>query len=588
MTENNAKLTEKYFSKERISRILPAALVTVGIFLMLFIVGPLEIFANNLKEFRMTFNSFAGYLVLYFFVAVILNLSLLFFVPRKVYIVLYIADIFMFLMLFVQSNFLNFGSHSLPGDNLMEEGIKGAYIAVSVIVWCVVLAGIVLAAIFIRKKGTFSLICIVLSVALLVAQFGGMVATLLTKYGLNADDGLKQGDQVNYLTTQNLTTVSQNRNVFVFCVDRFDALEYAEPVMRDHPEIFENLTGFTYFKDNIAIYGRTYPALVNMVTNIKNGDTDRKDYFENAYRENKTISVLNDNDYLINLFTDRYYGYEADTELPAYIANAIRTEYNFRLNSPEKVAWLFIRMQVFKCLPLPLKTVVMKDLSTDSVNQYVPVDNVDASGEKVFTVDMKFVYDYVTNRQFDVVQQNVFSLVHISGCHEVKYDENWNLVDTNLMADMYPSIKHSFSIIDKYIDALKACGAYENATIIITGDHGCMSNDFSDRTKPVLTAMFVKPSGASEGALKVSAAQVSHDNIWATIFQSENIATTADFGRSMFDISETETTTREFIWDYSFYGSRWHQTIWEVKGNGRYFENWEPKENITYEKGLYD
>lgn len=588
MTENKVKHTDKYFSKERLNRILPSALVTVGIFLMLFIAGPLEIFANNINEFRLPLNSFVGYLILYFFVAVIVSFSALFFTPRKVYIVLYIIDIFMFVMLFLQSSFLNFGTHSLPGDNLSDEGINAAYIAIDVILWCIILAGLILAAVYIKKKGVFPIICLVLSIALVVAQFVGLITTIITAGDLNSGHNIGQGSEATYLTTQNLTTVSKNRNVFVFCVDRFDGKDFAEPVMEEHPEVFENLTGFTYFKDNISIYGHTYPALTNMVTNVKNGSMGREEYFDYAYNNNKTISELNKRGYLVNVFTDRYYAYETNTQFPDYISNAFHTVYNFRLESPHKVAWLFIRMQMYKCLPLPLKTVLMQDLSSNSVKEYVPLDDVETSGEKVYSVDMKFVYDYVTDTPFETVDDNVYSMVHLSGCHEVKYDENWNLVNTNLVVDMYPSIKNSFSIIDKYIDALKACGAYENATIIITGDHSRPHNDVSDKNQPSITGMFVKPSGVSEGSLKVSSAQVSHDNIWATIFQSENIPVPSEFGHSMFDISETETTTRTYIWDYNVRGDNRKQSIWEVQGNGHDFDNWTHQDTKTYGQSLMD
>ena len=580
---------KKYFSKERISRILPATLVSVGLFLMLFIVGPIEIFANNVNEFGIPLNSFVGYLVLYFFIAVTVSFSALFFTPRKVYIVLYIAAVFAFLILFCQSTFLNFGSHTLPGDNLEEE-INVALAIVDVLLWGIVLAGLILAAIYIKNKGLFNIICIVISIALVVSQVASIVTTTIASANdLTTSSELTLGDPVNYLTTKNLTTISKNKNIFVFCIDRFDGIDYAEPAMEEHPEVFENLTGFTYFKDDISVYGHTYPAVVNMLTNVKTGEMQREEFFEYAYNNNNTLASLDELGYQINVFTERYYGYEPYVNLPDYVDNAVHTVYNFHLNSPHKVAWLFVRMEIYKCLPLPLKTVLMQDLSSSSVEQYVPADAIDEIGEKLYSVDMKFVYDYVSKKQFEVVDQNIFSFVHLFGCHSVKYDENWNLVNTSIVTDLFPSVKNSFSIIDFYIDALKESGAYENATIIITGDHGKANNELADKYMPTVTAMFVKPSGVSEGDIKISAAQVSHENIWATIFQSENISYSQEtYGRSMFDISETETITRTYIWDYNWHISLWTRAIWQIIGDGHDFDNWEWQENINYNRKMLD
>ena len=43
----------------------------------------------------------------------------------------------------------------------------------------------------------------------------------------------------------------------------------AEAAFNNDPSIFSALDGFTYFEDNISLYGHTYPAIAHMVTGEK-------------------------------------------------------------------------------------------------------------------------------------------------------------------------------------------------------------------------------------------------------------------------------------------------------------------------------
>ena len=98
---------------------------------------------------------------------------------------------------------------------------------------------------------------------------------------------------------------------------------------------------------------------------------------------------------------------------------------------------------------------------------------------------------------------------------------------------------------------MKKLGVYKDATIIITGDHADPKNDYGTIDASRLTALFVKPSGVGDNneGLKISSAQVSHENLWGTIFKSEGIEVSG-FKPSVFDVSETENQNRTYVWDY--------------------------------------
>ena len=128
--------------------------------------------------------------------------------------------------------------------------------------------------------------------------------------------------------------------------------------------------------------------------------------------------------------------------------------------------------------------------------------------------------------------------------------------------------------INSYIAQMKKMGVYDNATIVITGDHAAAISDTKELSGVRRTALFIKKSGDSGTPLTVSEKQVCQDNMWATIFESEGIATEIDFGRSIFDISENETLERTYVFqrmDKDFF----ENITYKVIGDSSDFDNWE-------------
>ena len=128
------------------------------------------------------------------------------------------------------------------------------------------------------------------------------------------------------MTNKNLTTISKNKNVFYFCIDRFDEF-LAESALEKYPEIYDELEGFTWFQDNVSIYGHTYPATANMLTG-KTLDTSilREEFLDSVYESNNTLSVLAENGYDINIYTDEFYSFTDASVLPDYVSNAAKCE----------------------------------------------------------------------------------------------------------------------------------------------------------------------------------------------------------------------------------------------------------------------
>ena len=236
-----------------------------------------------------------------------------------------------------------------------------------------------------------------------------------------------------------------------------------------------------------------------------------------------------------------------------------------------------LRLSLNTCLPFPLKSVVGQ-LSTPEFNAHV-INNVD---EPTYDAVNKNVYEYITEHEF--VKNNSkgqFSFIHIFGCHTpVAHNLNWEEANDKEKNDTTMALKQSLTIIYEYIEQMKKLGVYDDATIVITGDHPAALSDSkligeaskSDNGTRV-TSMLFKRSGDSGTALKTSSAQVSQDELWNTIYESEGL-TKLKTGDSFFDIPEGEDRVRRYFFERSVTGYNDELVEYRITGTSRDRNNW--------------
>lgn len=584
------KIKKKFFSSERIGRILPIILVALGVSLMLFIVAPYEIYSTNKEEFKFVFSDFVLFSALYALALFTLISLVLFLLPRKAYLVVYAINCAFFLLLFLQTNFLNAGVNSLAADGTGELGISVFMKVLNTVIWIGLIVGFAIFAGLFKKVEITKTICLILSVALLSTQLINFMSVSLT-----SADGMSYMEQMlkedpnyvpTFLTDKNLTTISENKNVVVFCVDRFDALEYAEPALNNDKQMFSELEGFTYFEDHVSMYGHTFPAVAYMLTAKEYGAETRKDYFSNAFSNNETLSVLDSKGYSVNVYTDSYYGYYNAFYFPEYVDNTETVSpetVGRKVRTPYQLALYMSQISFFRSFPFLLKT-KLGDVATATLNGQVESYSEELEN-KEYTTDMRNIYEKVNGEDFTTTTENVFSFIHMSGCHAVEYDDDFKPTRSK---DVKIALRNSFKIINRYLKEMKRLGVYEDATIVITGDHASPQSDYAKLRKSAMTALFVKPAGVGSGELKTSKSQVSHENLWGTIFASEGIVSGMN-SRSVFDVSETETVARKHIWQsFNRTYSEYTDWVYEVNGKGSNFNSWIIKEEKVHFKNLYE
>ncbi len=270
-------------------------------------------------------------------ICIISSFCVLYFVPQKAYKIVFAVFLSFALILYIQQNFLNWGVNSFPGDSLGEKQSSIFLKILNAFIWLVIFGGLITLACLKDKKGIISAVTLILTIVVFSANIIGTVVNLITKksmYGKkDVVNYVSKDEKLKILTDEGITDLATERNVFYFVIDRFDD-EFAESAYERFDGIYSGLNGFTWYTDNISVYGHTYPAITNMLTNVElNEEDSRVDYFSSAY-ENKNIPIkkLHDKGYSINIYSSAYYSYEDANQLPSYIDN-VRVLFNREVES---------------------------------------------------------------------------------------------------------------------------------------------------------------------------------------------------------------------------------------------------------------
>ena len=572
-----AKPKKKYKGFTFKEKLLPTILLSIAFPAITVFFGAFELYGGNTSEFQFSLFDFFGYCILISLaISAILFLSLIF-LRGRLFDIVYAVIAWIATMLFVQGNYLKSGIITgFIGDGNLAE-ITSTQKIVNLIIWVAVGAAFICAFILIKNREIIRTAVTILMVALIAMPLVNfLVISVSTDVYTPAEQRIETDntyDEPKILTNKYLTEISTNKNVIYFLVDRFDA-RYAEKAMNEMPELFAELDGFTYYNDNISLYGRTYPSVVYMLTgNKQDFSKSRKEYFKDAYASARPLKLLSENDYKVNLFTNSYYSYDDASVMSEYTANLSGVSGREVVNTLE-LAFNMIRGSLYFRVPLIFSDAVGNDLSTPLFSKYVVFE---AEQPKYETDNKKVYFSLLGGEYTQNTQSNTFSFIHMDGSHLPNlYDKDWNSIDSSHpdAFDEMLAVRVCMEAINSYIAQMKKMGVYDNATIVITGDHAAAISDTKELSGVRRTALFIKKSGDSGTPLTVSEKQVCQDNMWATIFESEGIATEIDFGRSIFDISENETLERTYVFqrmDKDFF----ENITYKVIGDSSDFDNWE-------------
>ncbi len=562
-------------------KLILASIVNITFIFSVFVFIPYETFFGNIKEFSFTFSEFWWPIALFGAVMFAVMLLIEMLLKGKVFSIIISLVFGGTLACYVQSMFLNGMMKSLDGSS---DSWSASQKIINLIIWIVIALAPVALTLF--TKTLWSTVCKFGSALVAGMQIVALISMVLTT------------PQVTFetrMTTDGMYEVAKKDNVIIFVLDRFDQIRVDE-VLKDDPQFFESLKGFTYFPNTSGAYTFTHNSLPFLFTGM-----EMEDFYPTS--ENK-INAIKNSEYL--KFIKSKTGNIGVYTQESFFENAAAVEVGVADNvkplptTTNKKTFIkaAIKASFYRVVPFVLKS--RFEYTSDNFNSAVS-----AADESTIFNNGSHYYDALFLDQLETSGLSInrtygdscFRFIHTYGGH-YPYELTEEGEYTKTEVTPVETCKGEFKIIYKYFEELQRLGLYEDSTIIITSDHGeawltFKEADMVPNTHPIL---FYKPAGKDiDDDFATSYAPASHMDIFPTVVKALG-GNVKEFGEHAptfegFPLDEiTENTKRT---RYTYVGCQDpavtdHQSLMSVEfkttGDARVREDWEETGRRVYTK----
>lgn len=374
------------------------------------------------------------------------------------------------------------------------------------------------------------------------------------------------------LTEAGMYEYSEGSNIFVFVLDRFDQ-SYVEEILKEDPTFFDGMDGFTRYTNAISAYARTQPALNQLLTGSETAfHCTKEEFYANSWQEDskEILADLEAQGYTNELYTNFGYLFSDGAYAKKYVENAAPvSKINIGAVLPK-----MLRLSAYRCSPLICKPLFWSD--TNYYNEGV------LTASDVRNYEFNDSYYGPGFRDADTTREsNCFKFYHFYGSHSpytMNADGTASQEETSAREQTIGCFTHLFAAFDR----MKELGIYEDATIIITGDHGSAIKDSEPLLRATTMGFFYKPAGSAGTPLAYSNAPVCTDNVGATIVKAAGLKDYSAYGPALDDISEDSDIVRYY---YKSVADKetWHEVKvckYEVTGDAKNFDNWKLVETL--------
>lgn len=538
--------------------LLAAAPVSALCYMILFF-GPLEIVAFGKDSFLYHYTDTAGAMALVMAGAILLMTAGLALLRGKIFNYA-LSAVFAFLLgSYIQSMFMNGNLGQLTGDAVEWFQHPGT-MAWQLAVWGGILAAVLLLMYLSRKYWKKTVVLV--SSALLIIQ---MVPAVLIFTGVYADTRLTGMNEFG-LYDGEMYSLSKNKNVFVIILDRLD-YDYIESVKKQDPEFFAPLEGFVSYTNAMSAYARTRPALNHILTgtDLIPYDMEPSQFYRESWEtaEPNLLEALDSAGYIEECYTEAGDLFEDPEFAERYIRNLQKKSGKINY---QKLIPRLMRLSFYRYCPMALKPFFWQDGAY--YNQVF-----DAQLSSVYQMNDAY-YTRLFQRASADREENCFKFYHFMGSHApYNVDAQGNHSDTPTTVEaqtigVFRNLNGAFA-------RMKELGIYEDAAIIITGDHGASVSDLKPLQKPTRIGLLYKPSGSAGKPLSYSAAPVTVANIPATVLKNAGLSY-GQFPPALDEVPEDQPLTRFYykaLLDSETYAENGYMT-YEVTGDASKMENW--------------
>jgi hypothetical protein len=490
------------------------------------IFAPTEIFFANLTDFGVIFDEFGWKFLQYGTVAALILTVVMFFLPAILQKILMGAMWLFSVCGYVQTMFLNKGIDQIGATTDGYIPTTGE-IARSAAVWIILLiVGIVL--IVLNRKEKWLHIMALTSLVLLAAQGVAYVSLFQT-----ADESAfvyTEGEVT--LDAAEQYTVSSEGNVIVLILDTLCNYIYDETA-ETYPELNDLLADFTYYNNTDCNYWGTFPSIQHIVTGYAfEPETPVNDWMVEGWTNETTTAFydgLHENGYQVHIYTpeNRLVAAGNSMSIMEGKVDNLTTTTAKRSVDHETLYRTLLQMAAYRMMPNYFKPYFDVPNSQYATIVSYPDNQIEYLNPDFYSVLCEEGLSTVDDSKYVVYY-------HLNGIHELITDENCRQVDES-EGTIDGTMRGMWTMLGEYFDQLKAVGAYDNSTIIITADHGAMFDTQS--------IFFIKEANVTHEEMQTSEAPISLHELMPTIAYNAGLDT-ANLGDTIYDIPADEPRTR--------------------------------------------
>lgn len=500
-----AKITDRkasvYYQKTELWKAVRAAAPYVGAWVVMHCVFlPNELYISNPGEFTGSYGPLLAITLCGALLTVILLiLGEVFLLPKAMmhYMNLFIMEIT--LLGYIQNMFLNGKMEILDGD---EQVWTATQQITNIVLWFIVIAALMVLCT--KKKA-------VVKIGRAACIYIILIQTVTLGYLIITTDlgGYRQSGE---LTIQNSLEVAEGQNVLVFVLDRLDS-SWMETVYEEDPGFCEPLADFIFYRNATSQFANTGPGIPYLLTATAWKEAYGTDYGVYAYQDSTLLQDIRQQGFDLGIYTDADY---VSGQLYDMISNySAAVGKNYDIGATMYTMW---KCAMYQTTPFILKN--RYSYYSDDIAEIVKAPQVwDTENdfpfwERLRTGGLTVSDDYA----------EAFRFYHMHGAHEpYTFSEDMKYDKTGRESDLYAQIRGSLKIVYAYMEQLRALGKYDDATIIITADHGQQTDFIEETGKPQKVSspvVMIKEPHQTGSQLQISDVPVSQAEMLASMVRT--------------------------------------------------------------------
>lgn len=501
--------------KKKISLWLP---VSVFLAFSVFFYGPLGIYLSNSEELWFGLGDVLKItgLVSLTVLAVLMALGLA--LPEKISVFLAKLVFGIALALYVQGNFININYGVLDGTEVAWTSYR-RYAVLDTLAWilCIHIPFILNAIPQIRKVKYDRKIVSLLSLAIIAMQLPALAVQLINY--------TPKEDQSVQITTEGIYELSSKENMIVFVLDTYDEA-YFQEFMDQNPEYVENLRDFVHYDNYMSSAGRTIVAMPSLLTGqVFKRETVYTEYIKKIWDEKNVLEDIAKNGVDVRVFSETPY---FSTKTPEFISNL---EVEDTLLGSNRV----LCKKLYKLTGSIFAPHLIKPYLWFNTAEF---DDAKKSVNSYKMDDIQFIANY-REEQFSLNNSydRAFRLYHLDGTHSpFRMAENGTKSGD---ATRESQTKALMILLSEMLADMKAKGVYDDATIVITADHGNLN----------LTehSVFLLKERNHSGEYITSHAPLSGFDLPVLVGDVFGVSAENEYGMHLSDITEITRRERHFF-----------------------------------------